>query len=171
MPGMSQSEIREFLKRPLIAKVSTISPDGSPYISPVWFEYSDSKVYIIARKHSRYVEHIKKNPKVAVLIDDDTAPYAKVHFTGTAKILEGPTTSGRWVEIARRMASRHFGESIGPKYLEGTLDQPRYLIEITPTQTVSWRGTGRGDRSEWHPRYYEPGSRWHTEYIKKETNA
>jgi nitroimidazol reductase NimA-like FMN-containing flavoprotein (pyridoxamine 5'-phosphate oxidase superfamily) len=164
MPGLTKSELNDLLDKPLIAKFSTVTPDGWPYTNPVWFAHEDGKILIIPRKHSRFVEHIKKNPKVCVLVDETTAPYAKVQILGTAKILEGPITGGRWVEIARRMAARYFGPSIGPKYIEGTLDQPRYLVEVTPVKIATWRGTGKGDRTEWHPRYYDEGTKWYKEY-------
>ena len=59
---------------------------------------------------------------------------------------------------------RYVGKDVGPKYLGGTIDQPRYLVAIPMTRVQTWIGTGKGDRGEWHRRYYDKGTKWYREY-------
>lgn len=149
MPKLSKQELDEFLGQGnLIAKIATLALDGSPYINPVWYEYKDGKVYIVARKKSEYVKHIINDPRIAVLIDRPEPPYTRVLILGKAKIVEGPTIKGKWVDIAYSMARRYLGKEKGEEYIKKTLDRPRYLIEIESEKVISWQGTG-----QWHPRY------------------
>ena len=106
--SLDPSQLQEFLSKPWICHFATLTQAGAPYVIPVWFEYvPDRKVfYIIGRKHSRYVDHIRNDPRVSLVIDMPKAP-TRVLAQGKAAILEGPVgREGRWVEIARRMALR-----------------------------------------------------------------
>lgn len=142
--GLTDDELKEFLAQPHLAMLGTIREDGGPYVVPVWHEYDGEALYIVARERSAYVKHIQHDPRVAVTIVDG----AQVVILGRATIVEGPTTQGKWVDIAFRMAERYSGED-GLRYLRGTLDRPRYLIRITPEKITSWTGEG------WHPRYFQ----------------
>ena len=41
--------------------------------------------------------------------------------------------------IAERMSTRYLGEN-GPKYLEPTLDKPRWLFRLDPVKVQTWQG-------------------------------
>jgi PPOX class probable F420-dependent enzyme len=163
MAGLTKKQLDGLLERPLLAKIATIRKDGWPHVTPVWFAREGDSILVIGRKHSSWVKNILNNPKVSLVIDDPDPPQPKVHVSGEAKVLEGPVVNGRWVEIARIMATKYFGKDVGPTYLGGTIDQPRYLVAIPMTRVQTWIGTGKGDRGEWHPRYYDEGTKWYME--------
>ncbi|MDG6990071.1 MAG: pyridoxamine 5'-phosphate oxidase family protein [Nitrososphaerota archaeon] len=169
MPGLTKKQMEEFLKRPLLVKVATITPDGWPHVTPAWFAYEKGRILLVGRKHSSWVKNILKNKKVSLVIDDPDPPQPKVHVTGEAQVLEGPVVNGKWVKIAEVMANKYFGGKVGPKYLGGTIDQPRYLIAVPMTKVVTWIGSGAGDRGEWHHKYYDKGTKWYKEYSKTKT--
>ncbi len=50
--------------------------------------------------------------------------------------------------IAERMSVRYLGPN-GPEYLTATLDQPRWLIKVTPERVVTWQGV------DWAKKYRE----------------
>ena len=104
-------------------------------------------MYIIPREKSRFMEYVKNEPRVAVSCADDVDPdHPRVLIEGTAEIVEGPVKmTGKMLEIAREMVVRYAGEP-GLAYLESTIDNPRYLLRITPEKMTTWvKG--------WHPRY------------------
>ena len=64
-----------------------------------------------------------------------------------SEIVEGPIgITGRWVEIANKMALRYLGEH-GPEYLVPTMDRRRYWVKIIPQKVQTWSGV------EWHKKY------------------
>lgn len=147
MRALTNEEIKEFLAGPVVARVATIKPDGSPYVAPVWQEYDGQALYFIPREKSAFVPNIKANPRIAISCALDSAPYTRVLFEGQAEIVEGPVPmEGLTLEIARRMAVRYLGEH-GPEYLEPSRDRPRYLVKLVPEKVTSWEGV------EWHPKY------------------
>ena len=104
---------------------------GAPYVVPCWFEWTGREFYIVPRRKSAWARYIQRDGRVCLSIDEDGPPYRKVMVEGMGEIAEEPNVGGQWVEIARRMSLRYLGEH-GPDYLEPTLNQPRWLIRVTP---------------------------------------
>lgn len=138
---LAGEELDVFLSSGIVARVATIDERGWPYVVPAWFEWDadDGIFWLIARRKSAWAIHLKENPRVALSIDEEGAPYRKVQVQGLAEIIEEPNVGGAWVEIANRMAVRYLGEH-GPDYLVPTLDKPRWLIKVAPDRFATWQG-------------------------------
>lgn len=145
---LTTDEVDAFLRTPVIARLATVKADGAPHVVPVWEHWDGTALYVIPRERSSFVEHLRREPRVAVSCADDIDPaHARVLIEGVAEIVEGPAEmTGRMLEIANEMAERYMGPD-GPRYLGRTSHRPRYLIRIMPTRITSWRG------GEWHRRY------------------
>ena len=147
MPSLTPEQVDALLARPIVARLATVKLDGAPYVVPVWQYWDGEAMYVIARAKSRFVEHMKREPRVAVSCADDAEEsHGRLLIEGKAEIVDGPALmSGVTLQIAREMAERYGGEA-GLKYLEGTMDMPRYLLRIRPAKLTTWVG-------KWHPRY------------------
>ena len=147
MPPLTPDQVDALLATPIIARLATVKPDGSPYVVPVWQHWDGEAMYIVPRARSRFVEYLRQEPRVAVSCADDvSADHSRVLIEGTAEILDGPALmAGRMLEIAREMAERYGGDG-GLRYLDATMDKPRYLVRVTPTTMTTWSGG-------WHARY------------------
>lgn len=150
--GLTDGELAAFLAHPWNARIATITRDGWPYVTPVWYELDVGarRVLVVGREHARWVADIRENPRVAFHVADDAhAEHTRVLVQATAEILEGPVApraSARLLELTHRLSLRYLGPD-GPAYAERTLDRPRVLVSLSPVRWTSW--TGR----EWHPRY------------------
>ena len=69
---MFNDKVREFLQKPLIARMSTIDPNGYPHTVPVWFALDGDDIVVISVSDTRKVGHIRANPKGAVTIGGDS---------------------------------------------------------------------------------------------------
>lgn len=147
---LEKNELDTFLAQGIVSRVATLDANGWPYVVPVWFEWESNEgiFWVIGRAKSAWAIHMANDPRVAITIDDEGAPYRKLQAQGTAEIIEQPNVGGAWVEIARRMSRRYLGEH-GPDYLEPTLDKPRWLIKIRPTKMQTWQGV------DWARKYKE----------------
>jgi hypothetical protein len=83
---------------------------------------------------------------------DESGSQRKVLVKGMAELVEEPNVGGRWVEIATEMSVRYLGPK-GPRYLEPTLNEPRWLFFVRPVKITTWQGI------DWATRYkhYEWG--------------
>jgi general stress protein 26 len=148
--GMSQEEIDGFLAEGRNMYLACLKPDGSPYITVCWQEWRDGAFWVVPRQRSRWAEYLKANGKVSLMVEDGKT-MQKVLADGVAEVVEEPNVGGQWVEVATRMTYRYLGEN-GPSYLEPTLNQPRWLLKITPTKIRTWQGVG------WARHYWVEGT-------------
>ena len=60
-------------KKPL-ANIATIMPDGSPQVTPVWFDYTNGKIRINTARGRVKAQNMKVGAKVALaIVDPDNA--------------------------------------------------------------------------------------------------
>lgn len=164
MPKLSEREIDEFLaERGHLARIATVRADGAPSVVPVWFICEKGRILITPRKHSEFLQNIRRDPRVAITIDEEAGGYRKVLFEGTARILYQPGEDRKWDDTYRRIACRYIDESSAAKYLSETRDQPRALIGIerASARVTTWRMPAADEpyTGIWAKRYYEPGSK------------
>ena len=149
---LTETELLEFLQQPWNARFATVSPEGRPYLTPVWYSYAAAEncFYVVARERAAYIEHLRHHPAVALHMADD------VHLEHTRVLIEGNATmrpanapsTDLWLrDLVNDMAVRYMGPD-GPHYAARTLDRPRVLITVTPERIQSWTG------GEWAERYW-----------------
>ena len=145
MPSMTTQQIYEFLTsgRHLL-KLATLTPEGWPYVVPLWYDYDGETFTVAGRRKARWVANIRNDSRVSGCIDTSEALYSRVLFEATAEIVDDS-----WIHTSSDRALRYLGGEAGLRYFEETRGNPRALIRIKPREFVSWTGPG------WHPRYNE----------------
>lgn len=149
---LTAAEMNEFLRHPWNARLATVTPEGRPHVTPVWYAYDADKnlFYVVGRERSSFVAHLRQNPAVALHMADD------VHLAHTRVLVEGDAEIGgepvvpaddAWLrEMVNNMAVRYMGPN-GPQYASATMNRPRVVITITPRKVQSWTG------GEWAAQY------------------
>ena len=147
MPKLTSKEIDQLLSTAIIARLAMVKKDGSPYVVPLWQYWDGQSMYLILRAKSQFVQYLKDEPRVAVSCAEDShVGHRRVLIEGLAEIMEGPVLmAGVMFKIAAEMAER-YGQESGLKYLDSTMNKPRYLVRVMPKKIASWIG-------DWHPRY------------------
>ena len=131
---MTQEQIHEYLKQPLIADLATVNPDGSPHVAPVWFRWDGEVVKVFTQTTAVKVRNIRKDARVSMAVSKQDAPYGYVIVNGTAKI----SNDGIPDEV-RAMAIHYKGEEEGEIYIRQALQEMEFcLLTITPTKMIGW---------------------------------
>ena len=145
MPPLDRQQLHDFLSSGRhIMKLATLTPDGWPYVVPVWYDYDGETFMVAGRGKARWVAHIQNDPRVSLCIDTSDAPYTRVLIEATAEIVDSS-----WVPSSPQRAIRYLGEEAGRRYFEETRRVRRALARIVPRKIITWSG------GEWHPRYRE----------------
>ena len=150
--GLSEAEVARFLGEPWNARIATMTHEGWPHVTPVWYEFEPGPRHflVVGRESAEWVAHIRRTPRVAFHVADDVhAQHTRVLVQGVAEIVEGPvapSASPRILELTHRLSLRYLGPR-GPEYAQRTTDRPRVLVQITPERRRTFSGGGR------HPRY------------------
>jgi hypothetical protein len=61
--GLTEPELVAFSTHPWNARIATITPDGWPHVTPVWYEFDiDARRFlVVGREHAFWVGHIRDN--------------------------------------------------------------------------------------------------------------
>jgi PPOX class probable F420-dependent enzyme len=73
---------RDLVQRPIVAALATTLEDGTPQVTPVWFNYEDSYVYINSARGRLKDRAIRNNPYVALAVIDPNNPYRYLAIRG-----------------------------------------------------------------------------------------
>jgi len=163
MPKLTDDEVATFLDEPgHLLRLATVDADGMPRLAPVWFTHRDGKVLFTPRQASVFLANLRRDPRIALSVDEDALPYRKVSVQGSAEITHEVGHDDEWRDIYREIACRFIAPDAADRYLAATIDQPRALISVDLGQAkmTTWRmpvddeaGTGI-----WASRYYAEGS-------------
>lgn len=168
MPPLSHSERDALLAQPgILCRIATVKANGAPHVTPVWFICEAGSVYVTPRANSSWLANIRRDPRVALTIDEEAHPYRKVTVEGTAQIVHDLGDDDAWRDLYRRITRRYVPAEAAEAYIQSTLDQPRALIAL-PLETSAlhtWRMPVQGEAYSgiWHQRYYVPGSQLSSE--------
>jgi hypothetical protein len=63
--------LRAFLHQRLIARITTIAPEGYPHTVPIWYMLDGNDILLTTGYNARKLDHIRANPKGSVVIGGD----------------------------------------------------------------------------------------------------
>jgi PPOX class probable F420-dependent enzyme len=118
-------EMKTFIEKKTFAHVATINKNGSPQVSPVWVEHDGTHVVINSEQKRLKVRNLKRDPRVALTIQDTENPYAYIQIKG--KVVEITTEGG--FEGIDRLAKKYMGVDKYPGNAPGDV---RVQIKIAP---------------------------------------
>jgi len=110
------------------ANLATTMPDGSPQVTPVWFDYTGEKIRVNTARGRVKANNMKEGSRVALSIMDPDNPYRYIQVRG--KVVR-VTQSGADPHIDS-LAKKYMGLD---KYPFASPDQVRVIYEIEPVST------------------------------------
>jgi len=125
MAGIPQDFMDLLTQKKALANLATIQPDGSPQVTPVWFDYTDGKVRVNTAKGRVKARNMSEGTKVALSIVDPDNDYRYVQIRG---IVSKETTDGAAQHIDS-LAKKYLGKDTYPWHSPGDV---RVTYEITP---------------------------------------
>ncbi|HUI77288.1 MAG TPA: pyridoxamine 5'-phosphate oxidase family protein [Bryobacteraceae bacterium] len=105
---------KELLTSKIPARLAYVWTDGTPRVVPVWFHWNGSEFVIGTPPKAPKLKALRKNPKVALTIDDNTFPHKVLMIRGTAALEE---VNGVVPEY-ELVAHRYFGEEQGKAWVQ-----------------------------------------------------
>ena len=71
-----------FGDRKAFANVATLMPDGTPQVTPIWFDYSPGVIHLNTASGRVKAQNMQEGAKVALSIMDPDNPYRYVQIRG-----------------------------------------------------------------------------------------
>jgi PPOX class probable F420-dependent enzyme len=108
------------------ANLATVMPDGSPQVTPVWFDYTNGKIRVNSAKGRVKTRNMKAGAAVALSILDPDNPYRYIQIRGR---VARATEAGAAAHIDS-LAKKYLGKD---KYPYSQPGEVRVMFEIEPT--------------------------------------
>lgn len=109
-----------------LAAIATIQPDGSPQVTPVWFDYTNGVVRVNTAEGRVKARNMSEGSKVALAIIDPDNDYRYIQIRGT---VTKETTDGAMAHIDS-LAKKYLGKDVYPWHSD---KETRVIYEITPS--------------------------------------
>lgn len=140
---MTQAEIDEFLSGRRNAYLSTLQPDGTAQLSPVWFHWEDGLLRFSLGEARRHLKNLRRDPRATALIEEDMRLRDGFPAGAIGVMIVGRATVGDDAEeLARyetKMADRYLGSEAGDEDFADAVSTERFfLVTLEPTRIVTW---------------------------------
>ncbi len=119
------SGFRDLLEKKAFASLATVNADGTPQVTPVWFDWDGRHIRINTAKGRIKDKNLRSRPAVALAIMDPDNPYRYLQIRGrVASVTEG----GADAHIDT-LAKKYLGKD---RYPYRKSDEVRVIFTITP---------------------------------------
>ena len=123
-----------------VARLATVSPQGTPHVVPVCFVFDGSLFYsAIDRKPKSTpprqlarLKNIQTTPDVALLVDEYDENWAQLWYVLVRGIAALVTDPAEHKHAVTRLKAKY------PQYAAEMLDQDAPILRITPGRITSW---------------------------------
>jgi PPOX class probable F420-dependent enzyme len=123
--------VREYLAAPRCAVLSTLDAQGAPHQTVVHYFLEAAALVVNGRPDRLWVRHLRRDPRVSLVVHDDADYLHWVGIKGTARVRhEGQAA----VDDAMNLARRYSEDPEDFRHLQ------RVTLEVVPQRVFESRG-------------------------------
>lgn len=135
--AMNDEERDAFLSSGRTCRVATLGADGSPHLTPLWFAWDGSALWLTSIVRSQRWADIERDPRVSIVVDagSDFMELRGVEIQGVAESV------GEVPRVGEPVAELQVPEQLfADKHAGGTVyhDGRHAWLRIVPNKIVSW---------------------------------
>ena len=120
----------DLLEKQAFGNLGTLMKDGSPQVTPVWVDYDGKYVRINSAKGRVKDKNIRRDPRVAIALQDPANPYRYLEIRG--KVVE--ITENGADDHINKLSQEYLGKAV---YLFRQPGEVRVLYKIEPQKVSS----------------------------------
>ena len=134
---MTPDEYRAFLSAGTrTGKLATAGPDGKPHVAPIWFVLDGDTLVFTTEEGTVKGKNLRRDPRVALTVDDQTPPYSFVIVQGTVEaVLNAPDL----LDWTTRIAARYMGADKAAAFGRRNAVPGEMLVRLTPTKVIAMK--------------------------------
>src|SRR5437762_13140760 len=132
---MTPDEIQAFLSHGTrTAKLATSGPGGQPHVMPVWFVLDGEELVVTTWGDSVKGRNLRRNPRAAVIVDEEVAPYSFVHIRGHVTLSEDLE---ELVRFATAIGGRYMGADRAGEFSHRNAVPGELLVRLPPERVIA----------------------------------
>ena len=135
---MTSEQTRDFLSQGTrTGKLAIVRKSGQPSVTPIWFALDGDDLVFMTHETSGKAHAIRRDNRVALVVDEETPPYSFVLIEGTVTVSEDPDELLHWATV---IGGRYMGADRAAEYGERNGVPGEYLVRLHPTRIVAKAG-------------------------------
>ena len=132
---MTPEQVHSFLSQGArTAKLATMMDDGRPHVMPVWFVLDGEQIVFTTGANSVKGRNLRRDPRVALVVDDERPPFAFVHVRGRVTIQED---LDELLRFATAIGARYMGEDRGEQFGKRNAAPRELLVRVMPERVIA----------------------------------
>jgi len=132
---MTADETRVFLLQGTrTGKLAVVRVDGRPHVTPTWFTLDGDDLVLTTHRTSQKAKAIRRDPRVALCVDDQAPPYSYVMVEGAATLSDDLDELRR---CATAVGARYMGADRADEFSARNAVPGELLVRITPTRVIA----------------------------------
>lgn len=128
---MFDSRLTDLLAQPAIVRVSTISSDGYPHTTPVWFLLDGETLILFTGREARKARNVRTNAKGAIAIGGDPVDSPCYLIQGDFTIEDDPDHS-----VTARITYHYEPPEKAAEWLSSWEGDDHVILRLTPNRIV-----------------------------------
>ena len=153
--SLAVTRIQRFLEEEAVVWLSTVRPDGTPHIVPVWFWWDGTSLLVFSKPDAVKIRNLRAGSSVMLGVGDADEDFDIGLFQGRAEILDVPTAEILPAAHLEKYASQMAG--IGLTAAEYAETYP-VVVRITPIHYLGWHGRSIRRACGWPARRGRPST-------------
>jgi PPOX class probable F420-dependent enzyme len=121
---------KDLFEKQAFGNLGTLMQDGSPQVTPVWVDYDGKYVRFNSAKGRVKDKNIRRDPRVAVTLQDPANPYRYLEVRG--RVVE--ITENGADDHINRLSQKYLGKPVYPFRQPGEV---RVIYKIEPQKVSS----------------------------------
>jgi PPOX class probable F420-dependent enzyme len=132
---MTPDEVRAFLSHGTrTAKLATSLPGGQPHVMPVWFVLDGEELVFTTWGDSVKGRNLRRDPRAAVVVDEEVAPYAFVSIRGPVTLSED---LHELLQFATAIGGRYMGADRAEEFGRRNAVPGELLVRLRPERAIA----------------------------------
>ncbi len=132
---MTTDEIHDFLSHGTrTAKLATSGHGGQPHVMPVWFVLDREELVFTTWGASVKGRNLRRDPRAAVVVDEEVAPYAFVHIRGRVTL---SADLEELLRFATAIAERYMGAARAGEFGRRNAVPGELLVRLRPERVIA----------------------------------
>lgn len=135
--ALAATRIDRMLRTETVVWLSTVNPDGTPHLVPVWFSWDGGAILIASKAHAKKVRNLRSNPSVMLALGEPDDDFDVGMVRGVAELLEEPAAAALPAAHLVKYRTQMAAIGLTPEEFLRTYS---LVIRIRPTSFLPWHG-------------------------------
>jgi PPOX class probable F420-dependent enzyme len=133
----SVARLDRMLRTERVVWLSSVSPDGSPHLVPIWFSWDGESLLVASKPHAKKVRNLRANPSVMLALGEAEDDFDVGMVEGVAELLGAPSAAVLPEGHLARYRDQMAAIGLSREEFLATYSQ---VIRIRPTRFLPWHG-------------------------------